>query len=165
MAGVGFVISKIEDLGKIKEIKPRNFYLNLYAQYQNFIKSHQMRFTPPVQTLYALKQAIFEAKEEGIENRYKRYSKSWETLTTTLKEMGLKYLVDDEYHSKIITSIFIPEGVDFNEMHDYFYERGFTIYPGKVEEFNTFRVANIGEINYRDIERFLTFLNKYIRDN
>ena len=40
-----------------------------------------MRFTPPVQTLYALKQAIIEAKEEGIDNRYKRYSKSWETLT------------------------------------------------------------------------------------
>jgi len=162
MAGVGFVISNIEDLEKTKEINPRNFYLNLYAQYQNFIKSHQMRFTPPVQTLYALKQAIVEAKEEGIENRDKRYSKSWETLTNSLKEMGLKYLVDDEHHSKIITSIFIPDGVDFNDMHDYFYERGFTIYPGKVEEFNTFRVANIGEIDYRDIERFLELLKGYL---
>jgi len=162
MAGVGFVISNIEDLEKTKKINPRNFYLSLYAQYQNFIKSHQMRFTPPVQTLYALKQAIVEAKEEGIENRYKRYSKSWETLTNNLKEMGLKYLVDDKYHSKIITSIFIPKGIDFNQMHDYFYERGFTIYPGKVEEFNTFRVANIGEIDYRDIERFLELLKGYL---
>ena len=148
MAGVGFVIANKNDIEKVKEIKPRNFYLNLYAQYENFIKTHQMRFTPPVQTLYALKQAIDEAKEEGIENRYRRYSKSWETLTSALKEMNLKYLVDDKYHSKIITSIFIPKHIDFNEMHDYFFEKGFTIYPGKVADFNTFRIANIGRVNW-----------------
>ena len=163
MAGVGFVIANKSDIEKVKEIKPRNFYLNLYAQYENFIKSHQMRFTPPVQTLYSLKQAIIEAKEEGIENRYKRYSKSWETLTTALKEMNLDYLVDDKYHSKIITSIFIPEGVDFNDMHDYFFERGFTIYPGKVADFNTFRVANIGEIDSGDMEDFLVLFREYLK--
>jgi len=157
MAGVGFVIAKTKKLKKLKEIKPRNFYLNLFAQYENFIKSHQMRFTPPVQTLYALKQAIIEAKEEGIVNRYRRYSDSWKRLTDELKKMNLKYLVEDKYHSKIITSIFIPDGVDFNEMHDYLYERGFTIYPGKVADFNTFRVANIGEIDSDDMKKFLVF--------
>ena len=162
MAGVGFVIANKSKIKKVKEIKPRNFYLNLYAQYENFVKSHQMRFTPPVQTLYSLKQAIIEAKEEGIEQRYKRYSKSWKTLTTTLKEMDLKYLVEDKYHSKIITSIFIPEGVDFNHMHDYFFERNFTIYPGKVADFNTFRVANIGEIDSSDMEEFLKLFKGYL---
>ncbi len=162
MAGVGFVIANKNSLEKLKDIKPRTFYLSLYEQYEYFTKTKQMRFTPPVQTLYALKQAIIEAKEEGIDNRYKRYSKSWETLTNGLKELGLKYLVDDKYHSKIITSIFIPDKVDFNHMHDYFYEKGFTIYPGKVEEFNTFRVANIGDIDYRDIEKFLKLLKEYL---
>ena len=162
MAGVGFVIANKKALEKLKNIKPRNFYLTLYQQYINFIKTKQMRFTPPVQTLYALKQAIIELKKEGIENRYKRYSKSWETLTNGVKKLGLKYLVDDEYHSKIITSIFIPDGVDFNDMHDFFYKKGFTIYPGKVEEFNTFRVANIGDIDYNHIKEFLSLLKKYI---
>ena len=49
-------------------------------------------------------------------------------------------------------------------MHDYFYERGFTIYPGKVEDFNTFRVANIGQINYRDMEEFMKLLEKYLNE-
>ena len=162
MAGVGFVIANKNSLEKLKDIKPRTFYLSLYEQYQNFIKTHQMRFTPPVQTLYALKQAILEAKEEGIENRYKRYKKSWSRLTNSLKEMSLEYLVDDKNHSKIITSIFIPDGVDFDMMHDYFYDKGFTIYPGKVEEFNTFRVANIGEIDSDDIEVFIGLLKRYL---
>ena len=165
MAGVGFVIANTKAIERVKDIKPRNFYLNLYAQYENFIKTHQMRFTPPVQTLYALKQAIIEAKEEGIENRYERYSKSWQTLVNFLKANDLKYLVKDEYHSKIITSIFMPDGVDFNDMHDYFFERGFTIYPGKVADFNTFRVANIGEIDYRDMEDFLKLLEEYLDEN
>ena len=143
VAGVGFIIAKKCLFKSLKDIKPRSFYLSLYEQYENFNKTKQMRFTPPVQALYALKQAIVEAKKEGIENRYKRYSKSWKLLTNSLKEMGLKYLVDDKYHSKIITSIHIPNGIDFNKMHDYFYEKGFTIYPGKVKNFNTFRIANI----------------------
>jgi 2-aminoethylphosphonate-pyruvate transaminase len=165
MAGVGFVIAKKDSLNKIKDIKYRSFYLNLYEQYNNFIKNHQMRFTPPVQTLYALKQAIVEAKKEGIENRYERYSKSWKTLTNELKKLNLKYLVEDRYHSKIITSIIIPDGLDFDKMHDYFYEKGFTIYPGKVEEFNTFRIANIGDINYKDMEDFLKLFKEYIKSH
>jgi 2-aminoethylphosphonate-pyruvate transaminase len=121
-----------------------------------------MRFTPPVQTLYALKQAIIETKKEGVANRYKRYTKSWNVLITFLKENNLKYLVKDKYHSKIITSIFIPDGVDFNDMHDYFYEKGFTIYPGKVADFNTFRIANIGEIDYKDMKEFLELFKIYL---
>jgi len=162
MAGIGFVIANINSIKKLKDIKPRNFYLNLFAQYENFVKSHQMRFTPPVQTLYALKQAIIETKKEGVENRYERYSKSWKVLTKFLKDNNMKYLVDDKYHSKIITSIFIPENIDFNDIHDYFYDKGFTIYPGKVADFNTFRIANIGEIDFKDIKYFLKLFQEYI---
>lgn len=162
MAGVGFVIAKTKKLDTLRSIAPRNVYLDLFGQYENFKKSHQMRFTPPVQTLYALKQAIKEAKEEGIKNRYKRYAKSWQTLTEGLRDMQLAYLVEDRYHSKIITSVFIPKGVDFDAMHEHFYAKGFTVYPGKVAEFNTFRVANIGDIDYRDIEEFLRLLKAYL---
>ena len=52
-----------------------------------------MRFTPPVQTIYALKQAIIETKYEGISRRYDRYSKSWETLINGIEKLGLIHLV------------------------------------------------------------------------
>ena len=162
MAGVGFILADKVSLEKLKDHKPRSFYLDLYGQYKNFIDTHQMRFTPPVQTLYALKQAILEAKQEGMEARYGRYTRTWKVLTDALKEMGIGYLVDDLYHGKLITSIFIPEGVDFNDMHDFFYDRGFTIYPGKIAEFNTFRVANIGAIDEKDMAGFLALLKEYL---
>ena len=164
MAGIGFAICNKKALEYTASIPMRNLYLNLYAQYAYFEKTHQTRFTPPVQTFYALKQAIIETQEETIEGRYARYSKSWETLISGLESLGLEYLIDKKYHSKIITSIIEPDtdAYDFNAMHDYFFERGFTIYPGKVNDYDTFRISNIGQIDYKDIEAFLEVLKSYL---
>ncbi|WP_318505542.1 2-aminoethylphosphonate aminotransferase [Bacillus sp. T3] len=164
MAGVSFVIANKDHLEKTAQIKPRNLYLNLYEQYRSFVQNRQMRFTPPVQTLYALKQAIIETKWEGIPRRYERYSRSWETLIKGVTRLGLNYIVPKSSHSKIITSIIEPEqkGYHFLDMHNFFYEKGFTIYPGKLDQRNTFRVANIGEITYKDMERFIDLLEIYL---
>ncbi|MCG0040960.1 hypothetical protein LV454_28655, partial [Escherichia coli] len=51
---------------------------------------------------------------------------------------------------------------NFDIMHDFFYKQGFTIYPGKIDKLETFRIANIGDITYRDIERFLHLLEQYL---
>jgi 2-aminoethylphosphonate-pyruvate transaminase len=165
MAGVSFVIANIERLEKTEQMKPRNLYLHLYDQYRYFQMNKQMRFTPPVQTMYALKQAIIETQWEGIERRYERYSKSWTTLTDGITRLGLTYLVPEAHHSKIITSILEPsdEKYNFDIMHDFFYRQGFTIYPGKIDKLETFRVANIGDITYRDIEKFLHLLEQYLK--
>jgi 2-aminoethylphosphonate-pyruvate transaminase len=164
MAGIGFAICKKTALEATATIPMRSLYLNLYAQYAYFEKTHQTRFTPPVQTFYALKQAIVETFEETIEARYARYTKSWETLLDGLDQLGLDYLIDKEHHSRIITSIIEPDSAtyDFNEMHDYFFEKGFTIYPGKVNDYNTFRISNIGQIDHRDMEAFLKVLKTYL---
>ncbi|WP_341215661.1 2-aminoethylphosphonate aminotransferase [uncultured Wocania sp.] len=164
MAGIGFAICNKEALETTANIPMRSLYLNLYAQYAYFEKTHQTRFTPPVQTFYALKQAIIETQEETIEARYERYSKSWETLLNGIEALGLEYLIDKKYHSKIITSIIEPktESYDFDEMHDYFFDKGFTIYPGKVNSYDTFRISNIGQIDHNDIKAFLEVLKSYL---
>jgi 2-aminoethylphosphonate-pyruvate transaminase len=164
MAGVAFVVAKKDHLEMTKHLRPRNFYLHLYSQYKYFLETKQMRFTPPVQTLYALKQAIIETRLEGIEKRYERYTKSWEVLINGITRLGLTHLVKKEHHSRIITAIMEPNipSYDFQEMHDYFYRHGYTIYPGKLEGQNTFRVANIGDITYKDMELFVNLLEQYL---
>jgi 2-aminoethylphosphonate-pyruvate transaminase len=47
-------------------------------------------------------------------------------------------------------------------MHDLLYEKGFTIYPGKIGKKNTFRLANMGAINHYDIKDFLKALRKVL---
>ena len=165
MAGVSFVIANKEDLNSTKNIKIRNLYLNLYKQYEYFKSNYQMRFTPPVQTLYALKQAIMECKEETVENRNKRYVECCEILWECLDKLDLKILVPREKSSMLLTSVIEPEieGYSFSMLHNYLYERGFTIYPGKVSSYNTFRIANIGDIQPENMKKFTELLEEYFK--
>ena len=164
MAGVGFVVCKKTELLKQKDWPMRNYYLNLYDQYKYFLETKQTRFTPPVQTFYALRQAIIETKVETIEKRYQRFTQCWKILVKALDEMGLKMLVDRKYQSHFITAILIPDTpkYSFNDLHDYAKSFGFTIYPGKLGNIDTFRIANMGDIRPEEMTHFTCILRDYM---
>jgi aspartate aminotransferase-like enzyme len=136
----------------------------LYDQYDYFERYLQTRFTPPVQTLYALRQAIDELLEEGLENRCERYTKNWKTLREGMQQLGFKILTDPDEESHILITVLYPDSpnFDFDTLHDQLYARGFTIYPGKIGKKNTFRLSNMGAIDISDIELFLTTLKQLI---
>jgi 2-aminoethylphosphonate-pyruvate transaminase len=165
MAGVAFVFCRKEALEKTSTFPMRNYYLNLWDQYIHFKRTKQTRFTPPVQTLYALRQAIIETKLEGIENRYKRYVSCWNELVSTLKKIGLSMLVPEEIQSKLITAIIEPSSpkYSFETLHDLARACAFTIYPGKLSGANTFRIANIGDIQPEEMAVFANILEEYMR--
>jgi len=165
MAGVGFVFCRKKALERIGNYPMRNYYLNLWDQYMFFKKTGQTRFTPPVQSMYALRQAIIEAKFEGIENRYARYVSCWNELVKSIKKIGLKMLVPEEVQSRLITAIVEPElpGYSFEVFHDLARDGGFTIYPGKLSDANTFRIANIGDIRPEEMTIFTGILENYMR--
>jgi len=165
MAGLSFVVANKVSIGQIKNVVARGYYLNLYAQYDYFYRYRQMRFTPPVQVAYALYQAILELKDEGVSNRYKRYCKSWSVLVEGVQKIGLSHLVEERYHGKIITSIVIPDKIDFNHMYEYFKSLGIVIYPGKLDSLSSFRIANIGAIDYNDMKLFVKYLTIYFESN
>jgi 2-aminoethylphosphonate-pyruvate transaminase len=164
MAGIAFVICRRDRLAETAKIPMRSFYLNLWDQHAYFEKTLQTRFTPPVQAFYALRQAIIEAKVETIEGRYARYSACWDKLMKGIERIGLQCLVKPEHQSKLITAILEPENTryNFNELHDLARSAGFTIYPGKLSDANTFRIANIGDIQPAEMERFVLLLEKYM---
>jgi 2-aminoethylphosphonate-pyruvate transaminase len=166
MAGTSFVIANQEKLAKTAEILPRNLYLNLWGNHSYIEKTGQFQFTPPVQIVYALNQALDEFFVETQAGRTARYVKSYETLLDGLEKAGLELLLPKSQHSKLLTAIVEPDspGYDFMEMHDYFYENDITIYPGKGAKQDTFRVANIGEIDYRDMLLFNKLLLQYFEE-
>lgn len=166
MAGIGFVVCNKKALEATKDIPIRNYYLNLWDQYQYFQKTHQTRFTPPVQTFYALRQAIIEAQVETIEKRTKRYTDCWKILVETVKKLGLKMLVAEENQSHLITAILEPESpkYSFESLHDFAKAHEFTIYPGKLGNINTFRIANIGDIQLSEMKSFCIKLEEYMKD-
>ena len=57
------------------------------------------------------------------------------------------------------------ENWDFNKVHDYCYERGFTIYPGKISGTNTFRLCALGAIDEEDIKEFFVVFEDALKEN
>ena len=163
MAGLSFVIFKKALLEKIKDNR-RSYYLDIYSQYTGFENTGQMQFTPPVQVVYALKQAIKEYFKEGEKGRWERYSENWDTLYSGLQSLGFRFLIPYEQQSKILLAIIEPDhaNYDFNQMHDFLYERGYTIYPGKGAKESTFRLSVLGDLHKKDVENFLNELKKYL---
>lgn len=164
MAGVAFVFCRNESLEKIRDYKRRNYYLSVYDQYEYFKRTHQTRFTPPVQTMYALRQAIIETKLETIPGRYSRYTECWRILIDGLNKLGLKMPVPLEDQSHLIVTINDPSSPEyrFDDLHALAREHGFTIYPGKLNNAATFRIANIGDIRPEEMHSFIKILETYI---
>ena len=56
-------------------------------------------------------------------------------------------LVKAELQSHFITALLIPETSEysFTALHDHAKKAGFTIYPGKLGNIDTFRIANMGD--------------------
>ncbi len=163
MAGLSFVIFKKNLLGKIKN-NARSFYFDLYAQHEGFHQTGQMQFTPPVQVVYALRKALDLFFEETMEGRIKRYRNNYEILCKGLENLGFEFLLPDEHQSGILLAVKEPSNPEYNftAMHDYFYERGFTIYPGKGAKEATFRLSVLGDLYAEDIRLFLLQMKNYL---
>ena len=138
MAGISFVIFHKDCLEELKK-NARGFYFDLYSQWKNLQEKDQLRFTPPVQVAYALKEAIDETLEETVEKRWMRYTNNWQMLYDGLEKMGFSFFLPYEQQSKILLAINLDKGVelDFNAFHDYLYENDITIYPGVIPESST----------------------------
>jgi len=156
MTGLSYVIGRRDLIEKSKDFPKRSYYCNLYMQYDYFEKTGEMHFTPPVQTIYAAKQALIEYFEEGEEAKWKRHQRVMAAIRAGIDRLGLREALKREVQSGLVAAVRYPEDPawDFEKIHDYCYERGFTIYPGKMQGQGTFRLCALGAIDAPDIEEF-----------
>ena len=156
MAGLSFIIGKRELIEKSAEYPKRSYYCNLYLQYSFFEKTGEMHFTPPVQTVYAARQALSEYFAEGEQAKWERHQRVFSAIHRGLDRLGFQDVIRREWQSGLVVAVRYPNDPawDFEKAHDYCYERGFTIYPGKIDSVNTFRLCALGAIDEQDIEDF-----------
>lgn len=166
-SGAAFVIGNREMIVKSNKYPKRSYYTNLYRQYNYFESTGQMHFTPPVNTIYAIKQAIKEYFEEGEECKKQRHYDICSAISEGIKKLGFKEIIKKELQSNLVISVKYPDDKnwDFEQVHDYCYERGFTIYPGKVENNDTFRICSLGALTVKDIEEFLIVFKESLEIN
>ena len=167
MTGLSFVIGNTELIKKSAAYPKRSYYCNLYMQYHFFETTGQMHFTPPVQTIYAARQALDEYFREGEESKWKRHSEVFEAIHAGLDKLGFKDIIRRDLQAGLGVTVKYPddENWSFEKVHDYCYKRGFTIYPGKTSAQNTFRLCALGAITKEDIEDFFIVLYEALKEN
>lgn len=154
--GLSFIVGNRAIIEKSATYPKRSYYCNLYLQYEFFEKTGEMHFTPPVQTIYATIQALKEYWDEGEEAKWARHTRVFNAINEGLDELGFRQVIKPEWRTGLVSSAVYPDDPNwsFEAVHDYCYERGFTIYPGKISTTNTFRLCALGAIDETDIKDF-----------
>ena len=167
MTGLSFVVGNRAMIEASKNYPKRSYYCNLYLQYEFFEKTGQMHFTPPVQTIYAAVQALKEYWAEGEAAKWARHTRIFEAIHAGLDELGFRDVIKREWQSGLVVSAIYPDDPNwsFERVHDYCYERGFTIYPGKISTTNTFRLCALGAIDENDIKAFFKVFREALEVN
>lgn len=167
MTGLSFIVGRKDIIEKSKDYPKRSYYCNLYMQYDFFERTGEMHFTPPVQTIYAARQALDEYFAEGEEAKWARHTRVMNAIHDGLERLGFREAIRREIQVGLVASVIYPddENWDFEKVHDYCYERGFTIYPGKITGANTFRLCALGAIDVSDIEDFFAVLKQALEAN
>ena len=166
MTGLSFVVGNRALIEASAAYPTRSYYCNLFLQYDYFEKTGEMHFTPPVQTIYAALQALKEYWAEGEEAKGARHTRVFNAIHAGLDELGFRAAVRREWQSGLVVSVVYPDDPNWNfeKVHDYCYERGFTIYPGKISTTNTFRLCALGAIDEADIRDFFVVFRAALKE-
>jgi 2-aminoethylphosphonate-pyruvate transaminase len=142
-----------------------SMYLDLFRNYDEQSGGYPL-FTPAVQVVAALREALTELEETGgWEQRHHHYSSLSRKLRGELRRQGLRLLLGDEHHySAILSSFFLPDGIAYIDLYNELKESGYVIYAGqKSLSKSIFRVSVMGDLTLRDIGNFTLALSGIIK--
>jgi len=131
-------------------------YLDLY-RYVDEQARGIFPFTPAVQALFALDEALRELEDGGgADARRARYQALSARLRMGMRELGLETLIDEADLSCTLTSYRVPASISYDALHDRLRGAGFVIYAGQGDfHGSVFRVAVMGDLTTADIDRLL----------
>lgn len=86
--------------------------MNLIMAYWGGDTKRAYHHTAPVNSLYALHEALTILREEGLQNSWARHAHNHQALKAGLEAMGLQLLVDPAVRLPQLNTVCVPAGVD-----------------------------------------------------
>lgn len=130
-----------------------SFYFD-WGAHKKAVLENTTPWTPAVNLVFGLHEALKMMKKEGLEKIYARHQKLALGLRSAVKALGLELLVkDDENASYAITSILPPKGISVPDIRNTF-KKDFDIIVANGQ--NTlkdkiFRMGTLGFVSERDL--------------
>ena len=86
--------------------------MNLIMGYWGEGNQRAYHHTAPVNTIYALHEALTILKQEGLENSWQRHKSNHLALEAGLKQLGIELIVKPEARLPQLNAVSVPNGVD-----------------------------------------------------
>jgi 2-aminoethylphosphonate-pyruvate transaminase len=152
MPGIAFVLGRRHALDALRGRPPRSVALDLYNHYVTQ-EQDNTPFTPAVQVLHAMREALRELEEETLPARIRRYAVNAEVLRHGMAALGFEILVPEAARANLLTTFRLLPGLGYDALHDAMKRRGFIIYAGQGDiRTYAFRVANMGTLTPDDMK-------------
>jgi len=150
--GVAFVLGRRSALEALRDVPSRSVYLDVYGHFTSQ-EADNTPFTPAVQVLHAMEQALVELEREGVPKRLARYAANARVLREGMARLGFEILVAPAARSNILTTFRLLPGLAYDPLHDAMKRRAYVIYAGQGDiRTYAFRVSNMGTLAPRDME-------------
>lgn len=115
--GMAFVLVRHNEL--TASAPPRVFSLDLKAQYQALKEHGQWRFTPPLQVMQALQQAIDAYQRQGgREARFQLYCQRMIYLLQGMAASEFQPLVEPQHCAPLFVTLVTHKRIDFNALDE-----------------------------------------------
>ena len=86
--------------------------MNLVLGYWGAGSKRSYHHTAPVNSLYALHEALIILQEEGLENSWARHALNHNALKAGLESLGIGFIVNESARLPQLNAVSIPEGID-----------------------------------------------------
>ena len=154
--GLSFVLLSEEESSRLAKGKlHRSLYLDLSLHLRSQ-EGGEPPFTPAIPLIVAFHAAVDELIREKLKVRIARYRQRALFLRQGFKKMGLRFLLDEKLLSNTLTSLWLPKGMGYPEIHDRLKKLGYIVYAGQSElKGKILRVAHMGHLLQSDLKDFL----------
>ena len=156
VVGTSFVIANREAIGQMSATPARTLYLDLvtYLECQDV---NGTPFTQSIQTFYALAEALDELNDDGgLNKRQQQYWQLMDIVRSGLQNLNIKPYFEKQDCSCVLNAFYLPDGINYEELHDKLKETEFVIYAGQGGLAKSlFRISCMGTICDSDMERFI----------
>ena len=160
--GLSFIALSDEAIKLVVKTPSKPLYYDL-ARYLEFHRRNETPFTPAVNLIYALREALREIVEYGVNNWVEKHSVRAERLYSILGKHLEPLVKFESYRSNTVTAFKLPCGVTASDIIRTVKSRGYVIARGMGElREKIIRIGTMGDITLNDINNVINIVIEYL---
>jgi len=167
MAPPGIAMISVSPKARAREVhaKMPKYYFDL-SLYREFSVKNQTPATPAVGVLFGLDKALSDMRKIGREKIFRKHLELRDYLRQGLRKLRLELFVPDKDASPTVTSIVIPQAIDYHRWLEILREKYGVVLAGGMGETKSkiIRVAHMGNVSIKDIKEVIAALKRSLKE-